>query len=967
MFDRTRWFTCLVMLLSIVSSLFLTEVQAETSRKNVVVLNSYDFGNPFSDAETKGVLQVLNTAGLDLNIQVEYMDWKKHPDQQRLKLLAEDYKLKYRKKIDLLITQDDMALDFALKHRKDLFYDAPVVFCGVNEVSQRLLLANQQRVTGVIEDCDPEGTLRAALAINPDIKNLYLIHDNSESGLATAEMTMEAVLKLKPSLAVYPLNTLSLQEIYDKVHTLTPDSIVLYTVYFADNNGVGVDTNEVCQQVSSFASVPVYHLYDFALGHGIIGGSLTSGEKHGQTAGQLAAGILSGTSMVEVPLSREKNTQLIFDYQELKRFAIDVSRLPFGSVVINKPFSFYETYKNLVHGVIVAFVMLVAFIMVLLTNIRRRVTAEKTLKTANEELNLLYEEIAASEEELRGNYQELSEKQEALIKSEERYALAVNGANDVVWDYDIRENTLYLSERFYDLLGYMNEELNTVEKFMEIVHPEDKALLNWDRLYRPDGENAIFREELRLQHKNREYQWTLIRGKILVDNEPIPVRIAGSLTDITELKENEYTMQYMAYHDALTGLKNRIALHNEFANLDEQDMAVLMLLDLDNFKNINDTLGHNYGDEVLVEVGRRLESLADKETIVARFGGDEFVILQRHIVPNYTNTVAEKILRELQAPIYIDTNIVTLGASMGIACFPKDGITFDEVCRNADTAMYDAKAKGRKQISFFEPIMKERLTDRITLETALCEAIEKDEFVLQYQPQVDMQNGKICGLEALVRWVRPGIGIVYPGDFIPLSEETGLIVPLGKLVLEKALQFAARLRNLNCPMCVGVNVSMIQFNQPDFVSVVLDAIERAGVRGPDIGIEITETVFMDNFAQSVAKIEQLRSRGVEIYLDDFGTGYSSFKYLKKLPIDKLKIDKTFIDDIAKGQDDIIETVVILAHKMGMKVVAEGVEYREQFELLNEYACDMIQGYYISKPVFADSILPLIKRLNGMAD
>lgn len=956
---KARWFYILVVFIACLS-FFAAETFA-APRKNVVILNSYNYGNPFSDDETTGILQVLNQSGLDPALNVEYMDWKKNPDVRRLNFLYEDYRLKFNGKTDLLVAQDDAALQFALKNRKEIFNDAPIVFCGINEASEKLILHGQRRITGVIEDCDPQGTLDAALKINPAIKKIYVIHDNTETGLATAEMTFEAVAKADLNLEVYPLNNLTNEELYEKVRHLPADSIILYTAYYTDYSGNTITSNEICQKVSEYANVPVYHLYDFALGYGIVGGSLLTGQKHGQAAGRMALKILQGNPIESLPVSHEKTTQLIFDYNELQRFNIPLDRLPLNSTVINKPFSFYNTYKNLVIGVSGFFTVLLVFIFLLLINIKKRRATERVLKDANDELNLLYEEIAASEEELRSNYHELTEKQVALTTSEERYALAVNGANDVVWDYDIQADRLYVSERICDILGLGNDKLGNLDQFKELLYAEDRTLL-CGRILARAAKKPSFQAEVRLKCKNGLYRWTLIRGTMLLNAQQKPERMAGSLTDISERKNNEQAMQYMAYHDMLTGLINRSALYNEFSALRSNDTAAMIFLDLDNFKNINDTMGHSYGDRVLIEVGKRLKSLARKNIAVARFGGDEFVIL--HI--NYRNRellhqYVRLIVRTIQEPFYMDGKLIKLQASMGIACYPEDGTTFDEICRNADTAMYDAKNKGRMQFSFFNRVMNERLFYKLNMENDLREALQKDEFILQYQPQVNVTTGEICGLEALVRWVKPGTGMVSPGEFIPLCEETGLIIPLGRLVLEKALAFGAQLKAKNIEMCISINVSVIQFNQPDFVPMVLSAITSAGVNEKNIGIELTETIFMDNFEESVIKINQLRNKGVQIFLDDFGTGFSSLKYLKNLPIDKLKVDKIFIDDIAKREDNITETVIVLAHKMGMKVVAEGVEQKEQLTLLQEYNCDMIQGYYISKPVFEKEIFEVMEK------
>lgn len=936
--------------------------------KNILILNSYHYGNPFSDGETEGILKVLRNFGTDILINIEYMDWKYHPSDKRWKTLYDDIKLKYAKqKIDLIVAEDDPALEFALKYRSELFADCPIVFCGVNEASRQQIIADQTRVSGIIEDPDGEGTAAAALTLNPNLKDIYIIHDTSEIGVAMGNLTAQAVNKVKANVAVHLINQLTEDEICQFASTLPSNSIILITTFFGDIYGNSVNSTDFCRAVSRHSAVPVYHLYDYALGNGAIGGKLFSGVLHGEAAGKMAIQVLNGADINAIPISYEKTTRLVFDYKEMARFGIDLDKLPEGSEVINKPFSFYETYKTMVISVIVAFSVLLLFSGSLLFNIRTRKYAERVLREKNEELNSLYDELASSEEELRNNYTELSQKQMDLQKSEERYSLVVEGSNDVIWDYDVKKNHIYFSDRILDMLGYEDKQLNNIKAFKAIVHPEDRPLLKLKKLLN-DTWNSHFYVEMRLKSQDGGYKWVFIRGKVLLSSHGLILRIAGSMTDITVKKNNEQKMYYMAYYDVLTGVANRASLEKAFAALGTEQAAAVIFLDVDYFKNINDTMGHSFGDKVLISLADLLVAYANPNVLVTRLGGDEFTILYTDYKDTLEiNNYVQSIMQALGTPLCINDNLIKISLSMGIACYPKDGQSFGEILRNADTALYYAKNNGRKRYVYFKQTMNDELAKRIRLETDLQKALTKNQFILHYQPQVDVFSGRICGFESLVRWIRPGVGLVFPGDFIRVTEETGLIIEIGKIVIQNACAFVARLKKTTgSDLCVSVNVSAIQFEQDDFIDVLVDAITSAGIKPASLGIEITETTCINNFEDTAIKINQLRNMGIQVFLDDFGTGYASLKYLKHLSISKLKMDKTFIDDAflaTRPEENIIETIIVLAHKLGMQVVAEGVETSEQLDLLTKYNCDIIQGYYFSKPLSEEAALKMIQEYN----
>lgn len=405
--------------------LFEINTHAEAvNAKKILILNSYHKGLSWTDGQTDGIIAEINSYKQDILINVEYMDWKGYPAEKNLIQLKSYFKYKYSgTKVDIIITTDDAALDFALKNRNELFSDAPVVFCGVNENGAEILTKGVNNVTGVIEEVDAEGTIKSALKLKPDLKNVYIIYDNSESGVSTGDIARYASEKVIEGVEVIPLNKASSCDILDKVSQLAEDSIILMTTYYSDPEGNIVGFEKFCEKVSQNSNVPVFHLYDFGLGHGAIGGSVLNSRIQGQYAGQQAKRILNGEKVSDIPLNISETTQYMFDYTQLKRFNMNINKLPSGSVIINKPFSFIETYKNLVISVAITIGMLIAFIGILLYYLRKISIIRQQLLDSNTRLSRSYEDLTASDEELKQQFDELETVQKSLIDSDKRYAI----------------------------------------------------------------------------------------------------------------------------------------------------------------------------------------------------------------------------------------------------------------------------------------------------------------------------------------------------------------------------------------------------------------------------------------------------------------------------------------------------------------------------------------------------------------
>lgn len=621
--------------------------------------------------------------------------------------------------------------------------------------------------------------------------------------------------------------------------------------------------------------------------------------------------------------------------------------------------------------VYVAIGMLISIVIYLVRNNYQYKRTVQSLQQQNEEYMTVHEELAAQEEELRQNFNELYLSDETIRQNDEIHQLLTEGSNDGLWIWDIVTDVKTVSERGWNMLGLPEQAVNTKEKWkQEIVHPEDLPRMVAELERHFSGQDPFYQIEYRVKSAQGGYRWILSRGKASFDSYGQPVRMAGSYTDISDRKYKEERIKHMAYYDALTGLANRellieVAKEALSVTTNSNKRSALIFIDIDNFKLINDTYGHSWGDKLLVSISKRLSALVVDVGMVARWGGDEIVLfLPAMDSIEEVTAYADKMMQELEEPTNVNGHDFHITASAGMAVYPEHGDNVEELLRNADMAMYAAKTSGKHIYRFFDKSMHDAVVEKMLLEARLRQTVDNGELRLYYQPQYNMKAAQIEGFEALLRWESPDYGMVSPLKFIPLAEETGLIVGIGNWVLREACTFNQALyARGQGRLCTAVNISVVQLIQKDFVQVVAEVLAETGLPPEYLELEITESVLMERFEDNVRKLEELRSKGVRIALDDFGSGYSSLTYLKKLPITALKIDKGFIDDIAIGDNNIAITgsIIELAHEMGLVVVAEGVETEEQFAYLKQKSCDYIQGYLISRPLPPEEF---IKKLQG---
>ena len=559
----------------------------------------------------------------------------------------------------------------------------------------------------------------------------------------------------------------------------------------------------------------------------------------------------------------------------------------------------------------------------------------------------------------------LKRAQRKAQKSEERLELVLRGSTDASWDWDLRTGEVYYSERWWDVLGYEPGAMPTEpETAMRLIHPDDEPRVRAfvrQLLAEPRDSYSI---EFRMRHKDGHYLPVLSRGYVSRDPDGRPLRMSGTNTDLTERKENEQRIYELAYFDPLTGLSNRRYLMEQLGaslararRLDEY--AALLFIDLDNFKLLNDTLGHDVGDELLKQVAARLRTTLRASDHLSRLGGDEFVVVLEDLglcpdeAAAETKGVATKILHALGQPFGLGPHTASTSPSIGITLFDGAPTDIDTLLKQADLAMYRAKAEGRNTACFFEASMQFAADRQAALESSLRTGLAEQEFVLYCQPQFG-RDGLLNGAEALLRWDRGALGMVPPGEFIGLAEASGLIAPLGRHVLEQSCRLLARWRHNPAlkGLKLAVNVSVHQMGDPHFPDTVAEVLAQTGAPPHCLTLEITESVFAENLPELIERMHRLRRLGVQFALDDFGTGYSSLAYLRRFPLAALKIDRSFVHDAHADRSAaaIVEAIVTLARKLDLDIVAEGVELDAQRRFLNTCGCDALQGYLLGQPM-----------------
>ncbi len=576
--------------------------------------------------------------------------------------------------------------------------------------------------------------------------------------------------------------------------------------------------------------------------------------------------------------------------------------------------------------------------------------------------------------ELRRALEERETAFRSLALSEQRYETLLRGASDGFWEWELESNEMRFCDRWKSLLGCEELELTSrPDEWFNRVHPDDIERVQSEIMSHLLSLTPQFQSEHRIRREDGSYRWMLSRGLAVMDSNRQVYRMTGSVTDVTDQKAAEQQLLHNAFHDPLTALPNRVLFTDRLRRVldevksgDGASFAVLFL-DLDRFKVVNDSLGHQIGDQLLVAAARRLEACLRPGDMVARLGGDEFAIIVDR-VKHSSDAVqaAERIREHLAAPFNLSGHEVFISASIGISLNQIASEEPEDILRNADTAMYRAKEHGRGSFELFDKGMHIRNAALSQLQTGLRRALAHGEFRVHYQPIISLDSWRISGFEALVRWEHPEHGYISPLKFIPVAEETGLIIPIGQWVLREACEQLRAWQEQfpsDPPLSISVNLSGKQLSQPDLIDRISKILDETGLAPESLKIEITESAIIENIDAAATTLKRIKALGIRLSLDDFGTGYSSLSYLHRFPIDTLKIDRSFVSRINLPKNtEIVRTILTLASNLGMDVVAEGVETRDQILQLTGLNCEYVQGYLLSKPIDGRAMRELISEI-----
>ena len=602
---------------------------------------------------------------------------------------------------------------------------------------------------------------------------------------------------------------------------------------------------------------------------------------------------------------------------------------------------------------------------------------EFKIKTADTKQTKDIHSIATFDPEKRilfGVIQDITERKEAekaMNMAAERLKIALEGSQISVWETDLRTGRIWLDPSWAELLGRPPVETHSsAAELLQLVHPDDRQLSTAAAVDVQTGKIDHYAVEHRVRAADGMWKWIMSRGRVVeYDANGRARRISGTNTDVTDYKRAQERIEFLAHQDALTELPNRVLFKDRIeqaiarAARDRNKVAVLFL-DLDSFKTINDSLGHAAGDQLLQAIAAELRDCVRETDTVSRHGGDEFLIM----LPALPDTdavmpVVEKLMERFRLPFEIDGAPMDTSVSIGISIYPDDGKDFEVLLKNSDMAMYQAKDAGKNTYRFYDRNMNVEATEHLRMRNGLRSGLDNREFVLHYQPQIDLHTHAVVGAEALIRWNHPNMGMVPPGRFIPVAEDTGLIVPIGDWVLREACRQMVAWRKAGLPeFIVAVNLSAVQFRRSDLESTVVNALEKSGLDPGMLELELTESILIRDTEKTLATVRRLKAIGVRLSIDDFGTGYSSLSYLKRFAVDKLKIDQSFVRDLARDPEDaaIVRAIIQLAISLGLRTVAEGVEDEALVHHLRLHKCDEAQGYHFARPMpaaeFADYVL-----------
>ncbi|MCZ4306329.1 EAL domain-containing protein [Zoogloeaceae bacterium G21618-S1] len=775
-------------------------------------------------------------------------------------------------------------------------------------------------------------TAADALAMLPHTRALWVVAGTGRGDVAALDAARSQLAAFNSRVSVRFIEVKDTETLLAELATAPRDTALLYLRASRDSTGQRLIPATVGQQLAHAANMPMFCIYEpILLQSDCVGGRVSAGSQTGRTAADLIRQLLSdhdaGPAVQLLPAPPR------YRWPQIERWKIHRATLPAGAALIDYTPSIYERYKNQVWSGVLVLGLLAAALLGLMWAL--------------------------------GQYRK---QRDTLAEFEQRWHLALDNAGQGVWDLDLRSGDAFYAPGW---LAMLNLEHTTNDPGVREahIHPADQKRVASHLQQHLSGRIPHFESEHRMVRADNTTLWVRERGQVVRrDKLGAPLRFIASMQDITEQRFAQDHIHHMATHDTLTGLPNRTLLTDRLERAMGRarrmgNRVAVIFMDLDHFKTVNDTLGHPIGDLLLIAVaGRMMPHLRETDTI-SRQGGDEFVIL----LPELNSAgdaahVCEKLQREMDEPVTLDGRTLRISVSMGVAMYPDDGDTVETLLQKADVALYQVKNAGRGDYRFFSADMNRELEDQFDLESRMSTALSNGHIRWWYQPQIDLATGAIVGAEALARWIQPDGKSISPDTFIPVAEKFGHIQRLGELALRSACREACKwAQACGRPIPVAVNLSAVQFRRPGLTEMVRTILTETGLAAEHLILEITESVLMEDNITTRETLAGLASLGLGLSIDDFGTGYSSLAYLKRFPVNHLKIDRAFIVDLDcdPESDTIVRTIVQLGHNLNLQVVAEGVESAAQADQLRSYGCDMAQGYFYHRALPPEHFLQVL--------
>ncbi len=957
---RVEVLTCILTLFVIflVYSSVTAYSASDDKGKNILFISSYNENFPSVPDQIKGIRAVLPEE--KYNVDYEYMDSKRFVTDESRKLFHDllQYKMNHIPAYDGIIVGDDYALQFVMDYQQEMFNGIPIVFLGVNDLNRVKEAEGKNNITGIVEELSLSDNIKLGLKLNKKAKKVVAIVDGTLTGVGD-ERQFYALKDDFPDLVFDEINLskCTFEQAGEQVSELGKDTILIYLSMYTDKDGAIMTIPEASALLSSKAKIPILRSEVGGVGDGILGGKMFSYYYSSLKAAELLKETFDGVSADAIPIIYESPNYYVFDYNVLKKFNISIHSLPAGSKIEGRKVTFIEQHPWLTANFILILSLSAVIIILLgMDNMRRR-KMDRILQESHEELVQTYEELTASEEELRVQYELSQQHMEEMEILNQKYSIAVESTESAVWEYDVSLRTLTISEGFISSINPAILEMKNIDKVLNELLCEDQkdiVLAEYSRYL--NGEIDKIYIELSLYNANNKKQWVMLSGKGVHDLKGTVMSLNGLIIDITRLKEQDEYIKYLAANDYLTNLPNRMSFMDKMtAELAARSCGAILLLDIDNFKIINDTMGHLYGDKLLLVIADKLNTLTDEVLSVYRFGGDEFLIVITGVKDEKSvEAYVTKIKELFKEPVGLMGKEHSIKFSIGITIYPKDSNEDERLLINADTAMYYVKANGKGTHMFYSDGILEDIRSKAEIEDILRDALAHDGLGLVYQPQVNVFTGKIDEFEALLRLKGKNLS---PAKFIEVAEMSGLIIDIGRWVTKEAIRQMAEWRDKGYPIKpVAINFSGKQLNDTEYINFLNNTMKEYNIDPRYVEIEITESILVEETVNTQTFLNSLKELGLRIAMDDFGTGYSSINYLTFIPVNKIKLDKSLCEKfINLDNSSVMSSLIGLMHSLNLIITAEGIEETYQYQRLREGGCDLIQGYLFSKPLTGSEV------------